>query len=217
MAGSSLPTHLVRRATDAQGVQLANAPLLMLLHGYGSNEEDLFGLEALFPPALTVVSLRAPLHLMSGSYAWFAIDVQPTGLVLDLAGARRALTQLQRDLPLLAETYGASQIWLLGFSQGAGMAAAAALALPDLVVGGALLSGITPAALDVPLPAASSQAFFVAHGTQDPVVPVVSGRATRDLLARIGAQVVYYEDASGHTISDACLRRLAAWVEAHVT
>ena len=53
--------------------------LLVLMHGVGSNEQDLFGLAPYVPPHLHVLSLRAPFALGPGSYAWFEFDVRPDG------------------------------------------------------------------------------------------------------------------------------------------
>ncbi len=209
------PTHRVRRATAAGSAQRA-AALLVLLHGYGSNEHDLFGLAAAIDPRVTVVSLRAPLTLTPGSYAWFTIDFTDTGLTLDLPGGKRALAQLAGVIVELARQYAAdpARVFLGGFSQGAAMAAAAALLAPDTIAGAIILSGITPVVFDLALPASTAQTFFVAHGTHDPVVPLASGHATRDLLGRMGADLSYHEYAMGHTISDACLRDMVGWLDA---
>jgi phospholipase/carboxylesterase len=49
-------------------------PLLLLLHGYGSNEADLFSFEEELPDDCYVISARAPYDLQYGSYAWYAIN-----------------------------------------------------------------------------------------------------------------------------------------------
>ena len=70
--------HLVRRSVLSMSEK---PPLLVLLHGYGSNEEDLFGIEKAFDPNFLVVSVRAPVILNRGSYAWFSIDFTPEGSI----------------------------------------------------------------------------------------------------------------------------------------
>jgi phospholipase/carboxylesterase len=55
-------------------IKLEKNPLLLLLHGYGSNEEDLFSFASELPDTYYVVSARAPYDLMYGSYAWYAIN-----------------------------------------------------------------------------------------------------------------------------------------------
>ena len=55
--------------------KITNAPLLVMLHGYGSNEADLFSFASLIPSDYHVVSLQAPLSLGVG-YAWFPIHFE---------------------------------------------------------------------------------------------------------------------------------------------
>ena len=62
--------HLVREPK----IKLDQNPLLLLLHGYGSNEEDLFSFASELPDEYYVISARAPYDLMYGSYAWYAIN-----------------------------------------------------------------------------------------------------------------------------------------------
>ncbi len=62
--------HLVREPK----IKKDKNPLLLLLHGYGSNEEDLFSFASELPEDYYVVSARAPYDMMYGSYAWYAIN-----------------------------------------------------------------------------------------------------------------------------------------------
>ncbi|MBP8158132.1 MAG: phospholipase, partial [Flavobacterium sp.] len=63
--------HLVREPKDKKNKN----PLLLLLHGYGSNEEDLFSFASELPEEYYVISARAPFDMMYGSYAWYAINL----------------------------------------------------------------------------------------------------------------------------------------------
>ena len=51
-----------------------NPPLLILLHGYGSNEHDLFSFAEELPQELLIVSARAPYDMGNGGHAWYAIN-----------------------------------------------------------------------------------------------------------------------------------------------
>ncbi|MEY2953339.1 MAG: hypothetical protein RLZZ401_1426, partial [Pseudomonadota bacterium] len=53
--------------------------LLVLMHGVGSHEADLFGLASYVPPQFHVLSLRAPFVLGPVAYAWFEFSVRPDG------------------------------------------------------------------------------------------------------------------------------------------
>jgi phospholipase/carboxylesterase len=77
----SLSLHYLIREPKIKKDALGNAeqsvaknPLLLLLHGYGSNEEDLFSFATELPDDYFIVSARAPFDLMYGSYAWYAIN-----------------------------------------------------------------------------------------------------------------------------------------------
>jgi phospholipase/carboxylesterase len=55
-------------------IKLDKNPLILLLHGYGSNEEDLFSFATELPDEYYIISARAPYDLQYGSYAWYAIN-----------------------------------------------------------------------------------------------------------------------------------------------
>ena len=83
--------HLVRKPG---GVGQAPPPLLLLLHGVGSNEEDLFALAPYLDARFLVVSARAPVALDYGGYGWFRIEFTPSGMVADEEQARKSLRLL---------------------------------------------------------------------------------------------------------------------------
>ena len=70
-----------------------NPPLLIMLHGYGSNEEDLFSFAQELPDELLIISARAPLSLGFGSYAWYTIhfDASSSDKFSDIPEAKNAL------------------------------------------------------------------------------------------------------------------------------
>lgn len=199
----------------------SNPPLLLLLHGVGSNEHDLFGLAPLIDERFVVVSLRAPITLGPGSYAWFEITFTPQGPVINPEQAERSRQLLIDFIGEAVAEYGANsrQVYMMGFSQGAIMSASVALTRPDLVAGAVLMSGrilpeIRPIMADperlkrLPL--------LVVHGTRDTVLPVQHGRASRGLLASLPVNLTYREYAMGHEVSEESLRDVLAWLEGRV-
>jgi len=56
------------------GIKRDKNPLLLLLHGYGSNEEDLFSFASELPEDYYVISVQAPYSLEPYGYAWYAIN-----------------------------------------------------------------------------------------------------------------------------------------------
>ena len=96
--------------------------LLILLHGYGANEDDLFGLVPHLPQRFTVAAVRAPMTLQPGGYAWFPLSQDPvTGEIgSDAASVRTAIEDLHAWVGAVRE--GFRTVSLLGFSQGMALA-----------------------------------------------------------------------------------------------
>jgi phospholipase/carboxylesterase len=189
---------------------------LVLLHGYGSNELDLMGLAPYLDPRLRVVSVRAPLTMGMGSYAWFELNFHETGLTHDSGEAIAALRRVAGFLDELTEHLHSSpdRVILGGFSQGAALAAAVSLTEPEKVAATVALSGLLfpeAPALEAP-PERLTHPFFVAHGTLDPVVPVQEGRRLRDHLEALGVRHEYHEYLMAHQISDEVLGDLSVWL-----
>lgn len=207
-------THLVRE--PGRGGQTA-PPLLLLLHGIGSNEEDLFGLAPYLDERLLVVSARAPVALAYGGYGWFQIDFTPGGMVADVEQARKSLALLPGFVDELVETYGADgrRVYLMGFSQGAMMSLALALTSPGKVAGVVAMSGRLPAqvlGLEPDREALNGMPVLVTHGLYDPVLPIENGRAVREHLAGLPVELTYLEYPMAHEVSMESLRDVAAWL-----
>ncbi len=207
-------THLARepRAETEQG----RPPLLLLLHGVGSNEEDLFGLTSYLDGRFLVLSARAPFVLGPGSYGWFNIEFTPRGLVADIEQAKQSLKLLPAFIEEAVDAYGADarRVYLGGFSQGAMMSLALLLTRPEMVAGVAAMSGRLPSQVleGTPDPEAlKGTPVLITHGTYDPVLPVENGRAAREFLERLPVELTYREYPMGHEVSMESLRDVNAW------
>lgn len=207
-------THLVRE--PGRGGQTA-PPLLLLLHGIGSNEEDLFGLAPYLDERFLVVSARAPVALAYGGYGWFRIDFTPGGMVADVEQAKKSLAMLPGFVDELVETYGADgrRVYLKGFSQGAMMSLALMLTRPEKVAGVVAMSGRLPVqvpGLEPAREALNGLPVLVTHGLHDPVLPIENGRAARDYLAGLPVELTYREYPMAHEVSMESLRDVAEWL-----
>src|SRR6266567_8639210 len=113
--------HLVRQPT----IEAGTPPLLLLLHGIGSNEHDLYGLVPFLDKRFLIISVRAPNTLGPGSYAWFEVDFTPQWPAINPAQAEASRLALITFLDEAVNAYNADpkQIYLMGFSQGAIMSA----------------------------------------------------------------------------------------------
>jgi phospholipase/carboxylesterase len=211
-------THLVRRPI----LQAGAPPLLILLHGIGSNEEDLIGLESYLDERFLIVSARAPFPYGWGGYAWFEIQWMPDRIAIDRAQAEQSRDLLVRFIGETVAAYGAdpARVYLMGFSQGAMMGGWVALTRPDLVAGAALMSGRVPEELRDQIASPEQLAgkpFLVVHGTRDDVLPIHNGRASRDLLQGLPVELTYREYPMGHEVSAQSLSDVVTWLSARLT
>jgi len=144
--------------------QSNNTSLLILLHGYGSNEEDLFSFATELPEDLLIVSARAPQSLGFGSYAWYTINfTADQGKFSDIPEAIEARVQERYHIP-------PNKTFLLGFSQGTILSYAVALNYPQKVQKIIALSGyINPELLpeDINEKNYTDLDFFISHGNVD--------------------------------------------------
>jgi phospholipase/carboxylesterase len=193
-------------------------PLLLVLHGYGSNEHDLIGLAPYLDPRFQIVSARAPHTLMPGGYAWFELGWTATDIIINHEQAEQSRALLLRFIAEVLAAYGGdpSRVYLLGFSQGAIMSAGVALSEPELIAGSVLMSGRVPAEirpLIAPAERLAGKPFLlVVHGTADTVLPIQNGRASRALLSELPVELTYKEYSMGHEVSAQSLADVTAWL-----
>ena len=207
--------HLVRQPKK----EACTPPLLMLLHGIGSNEHDLYGLAPFLDERFLVISVRAPNTLGPGSYAWFEVDFTAQGPVINPEQAEISRKTLITLLNEAVTSYGADpeRVYLMGFSQGAIMSASVALTQPELVAGVVMMSGrilpeIQP--LIAPKEELAGLPFIVVHGTADTVLPITYGRASRELLSSLPVELTYHEYSMGHEVSQESLNDVTTWLSA---
>ena len=207
-------THLVREPGRAGRTA---PPLLLLLHGIGSNEDDLFGLAPYLDERFLIVSARAPVALPYGGYGWFQIEFTPRGMIADVEQARKSLSILPGFVDELVETYGPDRrrVYLAGFSQGAMMSLALVLTRPEKIAAVAAMSGRLPGQvleLEPDREALSGKPVLVTHGLYDPVLPIDDGRAVRDYLASLPVALTYREYPMQHEVSVESLRDVTRWL-----
>lgn len=183
-------------------------PTLILLHGRGSDEQDLFGLKEHFDPRLTIYSLRAPHQFAWGGFTWF--DLYEDGTVDE-----ESFFNSTNEISAFITTVKTQKLILLGFSMGAIMSYSIALTTPAVCTGIAALSGFTPFQLEhkYHLQELQDMHIFVSHGINDPVIPISAARKTKELLSRSNADVSYHEYDMAHQINDECLTDVTQWMK----
>jgi phospholipase/carboxylesterase len=196
-----------------------NPTMLLMLHGYGSHEGDLFSFADQLPPEYLVVSARAPVRLPWGGYCWYDIrfDEGPSRW----ADSKQALLSLETLHKFIVEAETAYQTkagetMLMGFSQGAILSYAYAFKFPDkvrniLALSGYMFPEIMPKQL--PLAATKKLDFFVSHGTEDPVIPLKWAQNAVGVLETSKLKHVYREYPMGHGITPEAFRDILNWIQ----
>jgi len=188
-------------------IVLDKNPMLLLLHGYGSNEEDLFSLASELPEEYYVISARAPYDMMYGSYAWYAINFgADESKFSDIEQAQQSRDLIVNFIDELVDKYpiDAKNVTLVGFSQGCILSYAVALSYPQKIQRVIAMSGYFNAKIAVESFAQndfSNLKIFASHGSVDQVVPVDWARKVAPALQQLGIDIVYEEYPVGHGIA----------------
>jgi phospholipase/carboxylesterase len=185
---------------------------LVLLHGRGADERDLFPLLDMLDPErrLLGATARGPLSLPPGGAHWYV--VQRVGYP-DPPTFHSTYPELAAWLDGMLAEHGIppERTILGGFSQGSVMSYALGLG-PDRPrpAGIMALSGFLPTVegFELELSRAKGLPVAIGHGTHDPVISVEFGRDARDRLTAAGADVTYRESPMPHTIDPQFLREL---------
>jgi phospholipase/carboxylesterase len=199
-------------------IKLEKNPLILLLHGYGSNEEDLFSFAAELPDEYYIISARAPYDLQYGSYAWYAINFDADeNKFSDNEQARASRNLIAQFIDELTINYpiDTANITLLGFSQGAVLSYAVALSHPEKIQKVIALSGYISDAIfekEYLKNDLSKLKIFASHGTVDQVIPIDWARKTKPFLDKLGIASVYKEYPIGHGISPQIFADFKNWL-----
>jgi thioredoxin 1 len=193
--------------------------LLLLLHGFGADENDLGGLLPYLDPEGRFVTVlpRGPVAIPPG-FAWYDFGLQGE----ELTGAfRSALDELDDLLDAAAAEHDLprGEAIVGGFSQGAGLTLALALRTsnrPHPLGVLALSPALPPNALESIGPdwdAGAKLPVIIQHGTHDPLVPIARSRQLAQDLEAHGVPVVYGEYPMEHQVALESIQRARAWLD----
>jgi len=212
---SERPRTLEHRVLLPAGKGAEKHPTVIMLHGRGADEEDLIPLAEQYDPRLLVLSVRAPFPFpYGGGFTWY--DVQ-SAATPDPAMFRQSYDSLSQFIDDALDAYpvDASRVFLLGFSMGTVMAFAVSLTRPGLFRGVIANSGYVPEGthLEFRWKELRDVAFFIAHGREDPVIPVDLARRAQMLFASSPATVTYREYDMGHQMTQESVRDSARFLD----
>jgi phospholipase/carboxylesterase len=183
-------------------------PLILMLHGWTGDEDAMWVFASRLPDHALLLAPRGLYKAPYGGYAWHPPIAKAWPWVDDFQPAIEALSAV-----LIKDNFPKAdfdKVGMLGFSQGAALTFSFGLIYPYRIRALAGLSGFMPdgaQALVRNRPLLGKRAYM-AHGTQDDLVPLEKARQAFDLLEQAGAQVSFCEDEVGHKLSRTCFRGL---------
>lgn len=189
---------------------------VILLHGVGSDEHDLFSFSNQFPEDVLVISPRGPYTIGAGKYAWYEVDFSTGKPIINAKQEEKSRKTLLFFIDRLKEHYNLDQVYVGGFSQGAIMSFTLGLTHPAEITGiialsGRILEEIRPL---VQKDAALHQLkVFLAHGVLDNTLPVAYAREAKAYLESLEIQLSYHEYQIAHEINKEVLADIIEWIE----
>jgi len=182
-------------------------PLTLLLHGWQGDETVMWVFAARLPQNHLLIAPRALYAAPEGGYSWVK-RVQGFPPFESFQTAVQGLLDLLEKIKTAVD-HDPGPVNLVGFSQGAALAQAFAVAYPKRVEALACLAGFTPPGMEtLPGKPLKGKRLFIAHGTEDETIPVAIARQNITTLEQLGAEVTYCEDNTGHKLSATCFRAL---------
>lgn len=196
-------------------------PCIIMLHGFGSDENDLFSFASELPEQYAIISLKAPIRMQPFGNAWYNIyfDANDEKFSDDeQAIVSRDLIAQCIDQIVNLYKVNTEKITLLGFSQGTILSLAVALSYPEKVKNVVALSGYVNEGI-----LASGYennnfdhlSIYSSHGTVDQVIPVEWARKTEPFLQNLGIDIEYSEFPVGHGVAPQNFYEFKEWLENH--
>ena len=200
-------------------IKLDKNPLILLLHGYGSNEDDLFSFATELPEEYYIISARAPYDMQYGAFAWYAINFDADENKFsdhEQAKVSRDLIAGFIDELIVNYPINENQIALVGFSQGAILSYAVALSYPEKVQKVVAMSGYLNLEImsdDYLKNSFTNLKIFASHGTVDQVIPVEWARKTPAIVENLGINITYKEYPVGHGVAPQNFYDFKNWLQ----
>ncbi|PZR20109.1 MAG: esterase [Flavobacterium psychrophilum] len=198
-------------------VKTTHPPVVILMHGVGSNENDLFSLADQFPDNFLVLSARGPLTLSTGRYAWFHVDFATGKPVINFEEQEKSRQLIAKFISEIKNIYHPdnNNIYLCGFSQGGIMSYGVALTNPGLVKGIAVMSGrllqeIRP--MVQPSEELKKLNVFISHGVEDELLTIDYARDAKQWLENKGISPEYHEYHAAHQLLPQMANDMLKWL-----
>src|SRR5690554_1426825 len=207
--------HNYRAAQNPSG----KPPAIIMLHGFGSDENDLFSFASELPSQYAIVSLKAPIKLQPYGNAWYNIYFDNSqGKFSDDEQAIESRELVSKCIDEIIEKYQVDKnnITLLGFSQGTILSFSVALSYPEKVKNVIGLSGYINE--EILKSGYENNDFshlnvYTSHGSVDQVIPVQWARKTEPFLKNLNINCAYSEYPVGHGVAPQNFHDFKTWLE----
>ena len=195
-----------------------DSPILILLHGYGSNKKDLFGFANKLNENLVVACPQAPITLQNNRYAWYNLNLNASKNRYQYEDVQLAKKEIVKFIQEIKKKYGLSKskVFVGGFSQGAIMSLYLGLSEPELIDGVIALSGHLYPEVRKAIkhnPNLSDLKIFMSHGKQDNVLSFEKAEEGYHYLNNHGIKVDQFWYDSKHQITSENFRDLRSWLD----
>ena len=205
--------HLVRKSN----LENIPSPVLIMVHGYGSNEKDLFSFSRAIPEHITIISLRGDIEIQNNGYAWYNISLDFSGnKSYDIKKAHESRDKIVKCIDQCKEMYNIDNknITLMGFSQGSMLVNAVALSFPEKVNNIISLSGaFDPNIIEISeIKSLKKLSFYVSHGTQDEILPFELSKQSLKILDQNDVNYIFEEYPIGHEVSPDNFKSMLKWM-----
>ena len=206
-------SYRIKKATQNKGPH----PSLILIHGYGSNMDDLFSFANYLPEQYTIISLQAPMESPFGGGAWYSINFDSNSEKWsDNDEAKTSLVKIIDQLDYFTSTYelNPKDISLIGFSQGAILSWALLLDHPFLFRRAICMSGyINQEILQKPLSEYQDVLAYCSHGSNDLTIPYEWAKSSIEYLKVKNPKVVFNTYPDGHNLSQENFESFLKWIK----
>ncbi|MFK7781629.1 alpha/beta hydrolase [Psychroserpens sp.] len=199
-----------------------NAPLLIMCHGYGSDENDLFSFAKELSEKIFIISVRAPYPMQPYGNAWYAINFDAhQNKWNDVEQATESRDKIAAFIDQACESYPVdiNNVTLLGFSQGTILSYAVALSYPKKVKNIIALSGYISDDMLIDNLESKDHShldFYCSHGSVDQVIPVDWARKAPQFLNTLNIKNTYSEFPVGHGVAPQNFYEFRSWLEKRI-
>ncbi|MDO8999896.1 MAG: hypothetical protein Q7W45_09045 [Bacteroidota bacterium] len=216
----TIKTDLVYKINEPLKKTDKAAPLLIMLHGYGSNEEDLFDIAKALDPRFMVISLRGPQALVDGGFCWYELErIQDKPFKYDYNKAKESRIKVLSFISNACKTLAldSNNVFVMGFSQGAILAYDISLAAPKKIKGVLALSGKMMEEsknLKTDWKTAAKTKYFIAHGNSDNVIKISEADSVVSFFKSKKIKEVSFNNYEmPHSINGAELNDIKRWLK----